>query len=747
MIYTWLPIVERRFFLYRHYHNHQSLDCHCYSTVLAGLIQRSIGATTKNSCCIPRSGNVTSRPLLWTRLASSKYTTTMDTLAATVAPTHTPVDTVTTDIPHHEESHPPKLDATDVTRTVFSPPTNTEVVDPSKGNDPNPITTRTMTDRRSNHHHHPNPRGGGGKASSLVSSMSSSRKRLTTTELVQLDQKKNKNRNDTDKNDDDDTSKNQKEHTTPDHFHTNDLYAMRSRTINRGSYAHEPQRQLFQVTFEDDPPSSHLPPPARTKRKVTMLMGYLGTNYGGFQINEGVRSIQSELELALYRNQYISRDNFGCPQKYHWSTSGRTDKGVHAAAQVVSMKMELLPHELQTTCHGDDDDDDNDDIATGSSSSSGSRNEMLHRINASLPNDIRIFDICRTNKNFTAKIQRDYVQYRYLIPSIYFYPRDQLNTIMTKTIVSCTPLNTTTTVLERQPQVEDHHDQHYSTTNKNNNTMTTKHTANSNEDSVVPPSNATPQTQPPPQWHITPEEVRQIYDVIADYRSTLELRQVLQSTVKQYVGTHSFHNFTKRCTAKEARSARYIMDFIVEEPMIMETTIPGTHQTYQMEWIPVNVIGQSFLLNQIRKMVWFAIEIARGAIPATALNVALQRNPSPTATSSVPVHIGMAPAQGLFLDMSYYKNYNEKILRAKNSPQTNNDAVGELNWHLEHTVAHRRWKEFRNNVITQHIAQEEVQHGNFLQQIYMEEHRSYFYQQGTTKDEEEEEEEEENDDE
>jgi hypothetical protein len=200
------------------------------------------------------------------------------------------------------------------------------------------------------------------------------------------------------------------------------------------------------------------------------------------------------------------------------------------------------------------------------------------------------------------------------------------------------------------------------------------------------------------------------------------------------------------------------MDFIVEDPIILETTIPTTttttaagggvddtttKTTYQMEWIPVNIVGQSFLLNQIRKMIWLAIEIARGALPDTTLKEALQRKncsststqsttpPSssnhPTTTTVIP-RIGMAPAQGLFLDMSYYKKYNEKIIRSKNhKKQTNNDAVGILDWHLDDTLANDRWKVFRNTVITQHIAQEEVQCGNFLQHIYMEEHRSYFY--------------------
>ena len=44
--------------------------------------------------------------------------------------------------------------------------------------------------------------------------------------------------------------------------------------------------------------------------------------------------MEAELELALYLAGTISKDNFGNPRKVSWSRSGRTDKGVHAVAQV-----------------------------------------------------------------------------------------------------------------------------------------------------------------------------------------------------------------------------------------------------------------------------------------------------------------------------------------------------------------------------------------------------------------------------
>ena len=41
--------------------------------------------------------------------------------------------------------------------------------------------------------------------------------------------------------------------------------------------------------------------------------------------------------MALYLAGAISKENFGNPRKIGWARSGRTDKGVHAAAQVTGI--------------------------------------------------------------------------------------------------------------------------------------------------------------------------------------------------------------------------------------------------------------------------------------------------------------------------------------------------------------------------------------------------------------------------
>lgn len=64
------------------------------------------------------------------------------------------------------------------------------------------------------------------------------------------------------------------------------------------------------------------------------------------------------------------------------------------------------------------------------------------------------------------------------------------------------------------------------------------------------------------------------------------------------------------------------------------------------------IIGQSFMLHQIRKMVGMAVAIMRGDAPEGCIRTALQ----PKRTVPTP----MAPEVGLFLDECYYDAYNTR---------------------------------------------------------------------------------------
>jgi len=88
----------------------------------------------------------------------------------------------------------------------------------------------------------------------------------------------------------------------------------------------------------------------------------------------------------------ISKENLGNLQKVTWVRACRTDKGVHAAINVVSLKMILEPPGI------------------------------VERLNSNLPPSIRVFRVCRTSAAFHAKNAVDYRRYEYILPTYAFSP-------------------------------------------------------------------------------------------------------------------------------------------------------------------------------------------------------------------------------------------------------------------------------------------------------------------------------------
>lgn len=402
-------------------------------------------------------------------------------------------------------------------------------------------------------------------------------------------------------------------------------YASRNKpkAMHPGSYAHPEFRAWRQIDDTLPPQPTTTTNKKTVKRKVAMLIGYKGTKYGGFQINIGQRTLQSEIEFALYKVGFLRVENFGYPQKYSWSTSGRTDKGVHAAAQTISCKIEL-----------------EDDATT--------MDTVRERMNAALEGtDITVLGVERTTRMFCAKKNRDRVRYRYILPSFLLDPQAQ-------------------ELLKAKVQ--------HSTAG----------------DSLDDINNDATATQPA----ISPQEIEELWPHFQSVRSTPTQRELLSSTLAQYEGTHSFHNFTKGVAPTEARAKRYIVNFKVHDPILHAG----------IEWIPTSVLGQSFLLHQIRKMIGCAVAVVQGAAPPTFLrNVAL----SPQVRQSLPT----APAQGLFLEMSFYDLYN-KIKR-----QRNNSTVPDLVWNATEGPLFERWSQCVAD-ISAHIMQEERESGNFVQYLY-----------------------------
>lgn len=132
----------------------------------------------------------------------------------------------------------------------------------------------------------------------------------------------------------------------------------------------------------------------RVKRKnFVIMLGYLGKEYSGMQINRGTsgaRTIEECLLTALLKADFITKEQFDDIREIKFQRAARTDKGVSAVRQIVSLR---LPH-----------------------------NVNKEDINKHLPKDIRVFGIKRVTKGFNSKNQCDARTYRYIVPTFALAP-------------------------------------------------------------------------------------------------------------------------------------------------------------------------------------------------------------------------------------------------------------------------------------------------------------------------------------
>lgn len=139
----------------------------------------------------------------------------------------------------------------------------------------------------------------------------------------------------------------------------------------------------------------------RPKRKVACMIGYCGHGYSGMQLNPPAKTIEGDLFDAFVKAGAISKANSDDPKKvgpYSTSTyskssflrAARTDKGVHAAGNLVSLKLII---------------EDSD---------------IVEKINSHLSASIRLWGFVRTINSFACRRMCDSRSYEYLIPSHVF---------------------------------------------------------------------------------------------------------------------------------------------------------------------------------------------------------------------------------------------------------------------------------------------------------------------------------------
>ncbi|XP_063993188.1 pseudouridylate synthase 1 homolog [Diachasmimorpha longicaudata] len=127
-----------------------------------------------------------------------------------------------------------------------------------------------------------------------------------------------------------------------------------------------------------------------------------------------------------------------------------------------------------------------------------------------------------------------------------------------------------------------------------------------------------------------------------EYRMSPELRERVNSVLKLYEGTHNFHNFTSKVRPFDPRANRYMM-----KCQILETHLSKEN----VEFVTLQIKGQSFMLHQIRKMIALAIAVVRNLVGEEVIEESFK---------SDKWDIPIAPGLGLVLNHVHYDNYNKR---------------------------------------------------------------------------------------
>ncbi|KAJ5988479.1 TRNA pseudouridine synthase [Penicillium waksmanii] len=394
----------------------------------------------------------------------------------------------------------------------------------------------------------------------------------------------------------------------------------------------------------------------RPKKKVAILMGYSGTGYFGMQLNENQRTIEGDLFAALVSAGAISKANAEDPKKSSFVRCARTDKGVHAAGNVVSLKMIIEDPDI------------------------------VEKINEKLGPQIRVWGVEPTTSGFNCYQLVDSRVYEYLMPSYCLLPPHPSTFLGQKIVELADKTGQTDDLKSRQEEVagwweevdktyikpildnvpEDvraivqkslfWYDAEQAAAQEAETDAEAEATPETKDESPENPSE--PAEKKPfkmtPQQQMVTDTVKAIKAAYIQakkgYRVPSSRVTRLQECLTQYEGTQNFHNYTVQKTHKDPSAKRHIKSFKVNpEPIVINGT----------EWLSLKVHGQSFMMHQIRKMVAMCALVVRSG--CTPDRIKETYGPDRIA-------IPKAPGLGLLLERPIFDNYNSKAKTLDRDP-------------------------------------------------------------------------------
>ncbi|BBM99584.1 tRNA pseudouridine38-40 synthase [Marchantia polymorpha subsp. ruderalis] len=373
------------------------------------------------------------------------------------------------------------------------------------------------------------------------------------------------------------------------------------------------------------------------KRKIALMIAYCGAGFQGMQRNPGATTIEGELEKALFQAGAIQDSNVGQPKKVGWMRAARTDKGVSALGQVVSGNFFIDPPGL------------------------------VERVNSHLPAPIRVLGYKRVTPSFDAKQNCVRRRYEYVLP-VYVFDPDLVTACLAEQEANnpgaselddgaIAALTSSDGAVQSDSTTVDTTAVDVSDTASEQQTRSVSAIALSDVETAPAPriqnpeedgnQRATRAAAKEAEKDMEMAEIRKYLMEKSGAKNAFQFGEDcinrLNRVLGRFVGSHSYHNFTPRTKATDPSSLRYIISFEAESKFVVDG----------VEFVRCSVVGQSFMLHQIRRMVGLAVAVVRGCAPESILETALRRDSE--------VKVPMAPELGLFLEECYYSSYNSKF--------------------------------------------------------------------------------------
>lgn len=323
------------------------------------------------------------------------------------------------------------------------------------------------------------------------------------------------------------------------------------------------------------------------------------------QYNPPNPTIEAELFRAFVEAGAISKANSNDLKKNGFMRAARTDKGVHAGGNLISLKLIIEDPDIK------------------------------EKINEKLPAGIRVWDIERVNKAFDCRKMCGSRWYEYLLPTYSLIgpkPGSILYNNIEDSKVECPG------VLDEDAESKEF----WAAFDKEAQELFTPEEIEAIKAYNPPPREEFDATD---DLYLKVRKFKQLENLHRrKFRISEEKLNKFRATMKQYLGAHNFHNFTLGKDFKESSAIRFMKEIKVSEPFVI-----GDAKT---EWVSIKIHGQSFMLHQIRKMISMATLITRCGCPVERISQAYGQQ---------KLNIPKAPALGLLLEAPVFEGYNTRL--------------------------------------------------------------------------------------